>query len=375
MLVADTIGMAENLLLAYSDVEIEYVSYKGVGDSTPSTFKLKILSISGATPNASGKFKTYTVNMASKELIKSSSLNITQNFVDMSHDTMIGVLFGYLETDKSLKKESTKNIDTISVNKLKPFQAIDKIRHRAVSRTQKSSAYCFYETRLGYTFATIEDIIKEGKKDPSVVSGDRNFFLNSINKQESSDSDWRVILGFEHVKMENILDMIGSGGLKNNTWSFNVNTGQYYLTSFDKKENDGEFSLNPEAFNLLQTVSDEYGFKGNKNGAEASGAEMLVPIKDDRENDRIEKTSYIRAYVLKMVSNMMNIHIHGDSVLSAGSVIHIDFPKISDVIKNESNKLITGNYLITSIRHIIIPTGRHTYSQSCEILRTGFIGD
>jgi len=169
--------------------------------------------------------------------------------------------------------------------------------------------------------------------------------------------------------------MIGSGGLKNNTWSYNVNTGQYTLTSFDKKENDGEFSLNPEAFNLLQTVSDEYGFKGNKNGAEASGAEMLVPIKDERENDRIEKTSYIKAYALKMVSNMMNIHIHGDSVLSAGSVIHIDFPKISDVTKHESNQLITGNYLITSIRHIIIPTGRHTYSQACEILRTGFIGD
>jgi hypothetical protein len=72
---------------------------------------------------------------------------------------------------------------------------------------------------------------------------------------------------------------------------------------------------------------------------------------------------------------MMNIHIHGDSVLSAGSVINIDFPVISDITVQKQNKLLSGNYLITKIRHIIIPGGKPKYSQACEVLRTGFIGD
>ena len=372
MLVVDTIGMADNLLLAYSDVEIEYISYAGPGASVPSLFKFKITSINNAEKSDSGKFKAYTVNMVSKALIVSSSISLTENFVDMTHDQMIGILYGYLGTDKKLDRESTKGIDTVNVSMLKPFEAIDKIRRRAISRSHASSSYCFYENRLKYVFATIENIIAEGKKDPSVASGDRNFFLNTVGKQTFADSDWRTIIGFEHAKMENLLQMIGSGGLKNTSWSFNIATGEFSKSSFDKKGNDGDFTASSEAFNLLQTVADELG---NPNNLDSSGSVTFIPIANDREIDRVEKNSYLKAYTMKLLSNMMNIHIHGDSALGAGSVINIDFPIISDSSKQKHNKLLSGNYLITQIRHIITPTGKPTYSQACEILRTGFIGD
>ena len=372
MLVVDTIGMADNLLIGHSDVEIEYVSYSGPGTSVPTLFKLKILSVLGAAAGPSNKYKKYTVSMASQEFIKSSSINITENFNNTSHDEMIKQVLGYLKTEKPLSIESTKGIDSIPVSKMKPFQAIDKIRQRAVSKSEKSSAYCFYENNKGYTFATIEKIIAEGKKDPSVAKGDRNFRLDTVGRNTFADSDWRTILAHEHVKMENILEMIAHGGLKNNTWAFNLSSGQYELVAFNKKDNDNEFNLNPEALNLLQTISDEYGSGTDQ---DSSGSQSLIPILDNRELQRVEKQSYLRAYTLKLLSNMMNIHIHGDSVLSAGSVIHIDFPVISDITEQKSNKLISGNYIITQIRHIIIPTGKPKYSQACEILRTGFIED
>jgi hypothetical protein len=370
MLVADTMGVADNLLLAYSDVEIEYISYSGVGASTPSVFKFKITSINNVEKADSGKLKTYTVNMVSKALIVSSSINLTENFVDMTHDQMVGVIHQYLKTDKEIDKESTKGIDSVVVSKLKPFQAIDKIRRRAISRSHASSSYCFYENRLKYVFATIENIIAEGKKDPSVASGDRNFFLNAVGKQTYADSDWRTIIGFEHVQMENLLDMVGHGGLKNNSWAFNITTGEFSKSSFDKQSNDSDFTS--DSFNLLKTVADELG---NANDLDSSGSVSLIPIVNDREIERVEKNSYLKAYTMKLLSNMMNIHIHGDSVLGAGSVINIDFPIISDSSEQKNNKLLSGNYLITQIRHIIIPTGKPKYSQACEVLRTGFIGD
>lgn len=372
MLVVDTIGITDNLTLGYSDVEIEYLSYKGPGDSNPATFKFKITSINNAQKAESGKYKTYTVNMASKEFIVSASVNLTENLVDITHDQMIGNIFKYLKSEKPIKKESTKGIDTVNVSKLKPFQAIDKIRRRSVSASHASSSYCFYENRLGYTFATVEKIIAEGKKDPSVTTGDRNFFLDSVSKNKASDTDWRTILGWEHVQMENILDMVAYGGLVNNSWSFNINTGVFEKYTFNKAQNDSNFTASSESFNLLKTVADELG---NSADEHASGSVSLIPITNERESQRVEKNSFLKAYTMKMLSNMMNIHIHGDSVLGAGSVINIDFPVISDITEKKQNKLISGNYLITQIRHIIIPTGKPKYSQACEILRTGFIGD
>lgn len=372
MLMIDTLGIIDNMTLGYSDVEIEYLSYKGVGDSTPAMFKFKITSINNAEKAENGKFKTYTVNMTTKDFVVSASKNLTENFVDMTNDQMLGIVFDYLKSEKKIRMEKTKGIDTVNVSKLKPFQAIDKIRRRAVSRSNVSSSYCFYEDRLQYVFATVENIIAEGKKDPSVTTGDRNFFLSSINKREASDSDWRVIQGWEHVQSENLLDMVGRGGLVNNSWSFNINTGVFEKYTFNKAQNDGDFTASSETFNLLKTISDELG---NPADEHASGSVTLVPITNERESQRVEKNSYLKAYVMKMISNMMNIHIHGDSVLSAGSVINIDFPVISDITVQKQNKLLSGNYLITKIRHIIIPSGKPKYSQACEVLRTGFIGD
>lgn len=368
MLMVDTIGFSDNLLLGYSDVEIDFLSYTGKGDSNPSSFKLKILSIINGKSNEVDKFKTYTVSLASKEYIKSSSMNVTQNFVDMSHEQMIANLFERLKSDKKITIEGTKNVDFVPISKLNIFKAIDKVRRRSVSKTGKTSPYCFYENRLGYNFLTVEKIIAEGKKHPSVVSGDRNFFSNSANKRNFSDSDWRQVLAVEHVKMENLMDTVGRGGLTNSTWSFNINTGQYEEVKFDALKGSETSTLNSEATHIQKVMADDLA-----NDKDSASVNMLVPVSNDSDYDRITKNSYLRDYVMKMLSNMINIHIHGDSVLVAGSVINLEFPKVDGLTKASKNRLLSGSYVITKLRHIIHPSGKPKYSQSCEIVRTGFL--
>ncbi len=59
--------------------------------------------------------------------------------------------------------------------------------------------------------------------------------------------------------------------------------------------------------------------------------------------------------------------------LTAGSVINIEFPNADGMTEKSTNKMLSGNYLITKIRHIIRPTGQAMYTQACEVLKTGFL--
>lgn len=359
MIMHDATGVLDNLMLAFSDVEVEFTSYGGHSMK----HKFKVSSINGGSPSDLGKSKDYVVDLVTQDYINSAAANITENFVDLEHEKMIAIIInGYLKSQKKLNFEKTLGVDFVPVTKMKPLQAIDKIRRRSVSLTRKSSSYCFYENLYGYNFTTIEQMMVDGKKS----AGDRNFFMNSANKKNFQDSDWRNIIGFNQVSNQNLIQTLAQGGVRNVTWAYNIETGEYKRSDFDLNRDGGAYA-NPGAYHVSKEVSSRY--------ADTEAVNTLIPINNEIEMARVDKNSFMKPYLMKLLSNIINVHIYGDSTLGAGAVIHVDFPKLDGLSTMTPNELLTGFYLITKIRHIIIPTGKPKYTQSCEILREGFYGD
>lgn len=356
--IKDSLGMIDSVDMVGSTVKMKFTTETDL----ESEFIFKIYSVDNITTSESGKVKYYSLMVASEEMLNSAAINISQNFVDMSHEKIIAILIEkYLKSKKRLKYEATLGIDTVPLTKLKPFQAIDKVRRRSVSKKNKSSSYCFYESREGYNFVTIEYLMSEGKKDV----GDRFFYYDAVGKNSSEFSDWRNVLAMEQVKVQNAMEMIARGGIKNNVWAFNLQTGEYKKAEFDKMKNDGEFNIDPESFNLSKDLINKF--------SESEAMNMLIPINDERELNRVEKQSYLRGYVMRLLSNIINISIHGDSTMIVGKAIHIDFPVADGMSRQKKNELLSGYYLITKLRHIISIQGKPNYMQSCELLRTGFL--
>ena len=365
MAVYDGAGLIDRVDLAGSEVEIEFTSYE---TSNAPKFKFVIQSVDNIQVGPNSSYKTYTVRMSSPELFSAAAQTTTEIFKDKQPEDMItAILQNALKTQKKFNYEKTLGIDTVNVTKLKPFQAIDKIRRRSVSRTNKSSSYCFFENRFGYNFSTIEHLISEGKKDPTVVNGDRNFTFETVSKVGVENTDWRNILAAKQVKNQNLLETLAIGGVQNVVWAFNLETGTTEPYRFEKTKDDGQFNIDQESFTLRKDIASKY------QGDEMNATNTIIPIRNERDLERVKKENFITPYLSRLLSNILNIEIWGDSALTAGSVINIEFPVSDGMTDKSKNKMISGNYLITQLRHIIRPTGQGNYTQACEVLKTGFL--
>jgi len=365
MFMYDGAGLLERVDLAGSDVEIEYCTYEGVENSL---FKFKIDSVNNIKIGPNSSYKTYVIRMSSPELFDAAAQTVTEIFKEKQPEDMIAVILqNGLKSQKKFVFEKTLGMDTVNITKLKPFQAIDKIRRRAVSRNNKSSSYCFFENRFGYKFSTIEHLISEGKKDPTVVNGDRNFTFQTVSKIGVESSDWRNILAAKQVKNQNLLETLAIGGVQNVVWAFNLETGTTESYKFEKTKDDGQFNIDQESFTIRKDISSKY------QGDDKNATNTIIAIKNEKDIERVKKENFITPYVSRLMSNILNIEIWGDSILTAGSVINIEFPNADGMTEKSSNKMLSGNYLITQIRHIIRPTGQAMYTQACEVLKTGFL--
>lgn len=363
--VYDGAGLIDRVDLAGSDIEIEYSSYD---TNTPVLYKFKIGSVGNVKVGPNSSYKTYSIRASSHEQFDAAAKTLTEIYNNAEPEGMVtAILKNYLKTDKKFTFEKTLGVDTVNLTKLKPFQAIDKIRRRAVSRSNKSSSYCFFENRFGYTFATIEHLIAEGKKDPTVVTGDRNFTFETVSKVGVDKTDWRNILAAKQVKSQNLFETLAIGGVQNVVWAFNIETGTTDPYKFEKTKDDGQFNIDQESFTLRKDISSKY------QGDDMNSVNTIIAIRNEKDLERVKKDNFISPYLSRLMSNILNIDIWGDSALTAGSVINIEFPNADGLTDKSKNKMLSGNYLITQIRHCIIPTGVGRYTQSCEVLKTGFL--
>ena len=77
MIMHDASGVLDNLMLAFSDVEVEFTSYGG----NSMKHKFKVSSVNGGSPGDLGKSKDYVVDLVTQDYINSAAANITENFV------------------------------------------------------------------------------------------------------------------------------------------------------------------------------------------------------------------------------------------------------------------------------------------------------
>ena len=70
---------------------------------------------------------------------------------------------------------------------------------------------------------------------------------------------------------------------------------------------------------------------------------------------------------------MINIKVFGSSELGVGDVIHLNLPVVDSRSVTENSEVLSGDYIITKVRHMITPQSKTQYFQSYELLNTGFL--
>lgn len=330
-------------------------------------YKLWVNSIKNMTVAKNRKGRYFAINCVSEEVLKNSSRIVNRQF-DTEHSVMVEEIFSnYLESEKEIKLiEKTKGAQKLQIANLKPLEAIDLIRRRAVSPDNIGSAYVFFERPEGYVFSTFEKLFEEGKGN----IGDKVFSLLTPAVATNPELIHRSILGYQQLSMFDTAKHIGAGGYNNVVNSYDILTGETRKVEYKIEEKIGDYKYptkNPKGIPTRE-IYDRFG---------QTPALRYFHTHDSSLGEQQFTADIIGSrigFIQQIVANLLRVHLAGDTDIHAGDTINLRFPK-ADAAVNEADPYLSGNYLVARLRHIISNVPNINYTMSCECIRGTFAED
>ena len=363
MLLNDAAGLSDRIIWAGSKVLITFTSNEKV---EPVTYRFVVDSIKNVESYSLDKKQTFTVEMYSEELVRAVSITTGEMFNKQSPEDMIKtILNDKIKTEKKFIYEKTSSLDSINCANLRPFQAIDKIKKRAVSRSKKSSSFMFFENQHGYNFKTVESMLADARNNQQIKEGDRNFYLDSMSHLGVENTSWRQILGYKKNVSQSYIETIINGGVSGKIFAYDINTGEHHEFTYDDRKDSPGFDINSKSVTYKRVSIDNI----KKTGDNVSGV-VVAPVTGIDDLERIKKEIIVKAFMTKILSNIVSINIYGDSRMTVGTPVKINIPIIDNTTSVRTSEISGGVYLISKIRHVIGPA-LEEYNQSCELIRTG----
>lgn len=333
---------------------------------TKYSFNVFAIKNTGVLPG--GKGSAYTLSCASKEHFVASVTNIEKTYTNTIDEAIKDILKNNIRTNKAIFVEPAKISPPIAIPKLTAFQAIDFLRQRAVSAKQKAGGvYVFYENQTGYHFKTLEELLTEGQKTISSKVFTHSPDVNSSSEQHRAS--YRNLLRYEHLKKGDTVGKLNSGMFNNVTKTFDITTKEVKKSTFKLTEQASKFASGDKKTSISNSDKfvSEYSNKQQ--------VKYFITKDASKVNDHIaDNAGYKNAFISLFNDNIVRGFINGDSYLMVGDLITLNIPDVSAGVKNQKpDTKISGNYLITKLRHLIYyESNRFKHYISFDCNKVGF---
>ena len=362
--IADSMGLYQSFPIIGEEYVL--IKFKTPSSKTSSKYLLRVNKIINKEVKQNNMMMTYTLQLLSVELIRNSTRLMTLSYKDTIDNLIKQITNDGLGTEKPIKVSKTSGIEEGIITKLRPLEAIDFLRRRAVSNEYPSSSFVFYESRDGFVFTTVEELIEKGSKSLEGYS-DKEFFFDTNRNINLKDVSFRNILAYNQVSFADTISKAQEGGIANEVNTFDLVTGNVKNLKY---KDDGSTSFKQLDKNGAPTNSTSFI---NKN-SNTTSVKQLIPISSDMSTTkRPEKVSLLTAFAQNITQNIIRIHIYGDSEIQVGDVIKCMLP--SAVVGESSNKLSrleSGNYLVAKVRHIILNSDRPQHTIALELIKGNY---
>lgn len=363
--ITDSMGLLQNFpIIGEEYIKITFKTPKTFGDSA--TYLLRVNAVNNKQVTQNNKKITYTLQCCSAELMTNVKKSVTLTTKDTIKNIITNIIEDYIESDKPVFVDSTTGMEEIKIANLTPFEAIDFIRQRAVSARYQSSSFCFYESRRGYHFITIERLMDDGAKIVQSGNYDKIFFFDNSGKNDSQNMTYRNIIAYNQISFGDSISKVQDGSLNNAVQQFDLITGDVRKLTYTDNIGADAFRSSSDTSSSGQSTS--FTRQHGKN----TTLTRLIPTNSDRSaSDLAEKITKSQAYAQKLAQNITQIHIYGDSEVTLGDVINLKLPSGIDVStgQNQISRLDSGTYTVTKIRQMILLGDRPQYTQSLELIK------
>jgi hypothetical protein len=308
------------------------------------------------------KDKQYTLRCISQDHLKNAKVKFSKKYKDTGGNIIQNILKEQLSTSKQYQGDDTKGTEDILIAKMHPFQAIDLVRRRSVSDQYLSSSWCFFEDKNGYNFYTLESMMQNSRG----TVGGRTYFYDASVLEDLANITMMNILGYKNLAFGDTVNTIFSGSFKNVTRKFDLFTKQLGSIDYNNLEKQGQFIFPDGTGNPFSSSQFESSYN------DKTPQFFMTPVDTSRTTDyRPDMIGPRQSYVQKILQNIAQIKVYGDSTLELGEIVDVRLPSVTGFTggMSEEAKLLSGNFLVSKIRHLISLIERRVYYQSLELLK------
>ena len=331
----------------------------------------------------------YDLSFVSPEAIKNTKRRVSKSYVNVKanigeivDDLMKQDKFG-IQTEKEVEIEPTIGTRKYVVPNSYPFTFISKLTKEAQSE-KGSPHYLFFENKKGFHFKTFQFLYNEAKENG--IRGE--FHVGDIGFDEETTPDpesGKNVQSFKRIlqySLNSKKDMLintttgffGGTVIEHNLYNKRINTKTYNY--FD----DADFNVNERISpNRLYSDNAMPSIESLSDDIETSNIHVISVSKDSGDVDKsFEKGDPNKRYetLLDRKSRIVeyqdgisiNMTVHGQTTLTVGDMVRVSIPAVGG--DEVEDKLYSGAYLITKLRHTFSPPTR-SHVISMEVVKDG----
>ena len=314
------------------------------------------------------------------EHYKNLRTKISKSFKGNISDMVVEVLSNenFLGTKKSLYIEKTRNIRKYIIPNLNPFQTINLLKEEAISGSEEAPHYLFFENPAGIHFRSMDSLI--GSMGSLNIPHKRVYKSQPPKDPKNIEEALGTILSWEVDDNSNNylnvkLGMLSSTLYYHDIFNKNIQKFDYdYNDTFHKRnntnqENRGVGTLIPQAKIDDKIITEYESSKIFVHPTASSKLHFESGLGTDNNAEEWLQESISRE--LQRDYFTLKIETYGDTNVMCGDMINVIIPSNKPLPTGSQggadvmDPLLSGRYLITSLKHQVTPSeAMHTMTMT-----------
>jgi len=313
----------------------------------------------------------YELHFISREAIVDMNKRISKsyegNISDLAKEILSDKING-LETSKNILIEPTENSTKYISNYWSPVKNLNFLAECAKNGKEVPN-YLFFENRYGFNFGSLDTLSLSGIKQSFTYDQ----YYRQINEDGTSirniEEQYKRIIEIDIPMLFDYIDNVQSGMLASRQITHDLTTKKYKSLTFDsydyfEKHNslNGNRTITSKGLRAYNSfIMQNLNHWGNFNGYHSTGPSY---------------SAQKRISLLKQAQqNKITITVPGRMDYTVGEKIFLNLNKFNPIKDSDNHddivdKIFTGQYLISSINHVI---DREKHECVMEVIKDSYI--
>ena len=331
--------------------------------------------------------QTLLLNFTSLENYKNLRTKVSQSFKG-TISTMVQEILtsdNYLGTKKPINIDITKNIRTFVIPNITPFKAIDFLKREAVSASEQSPHFLFYENPDGFHFRSLDSLLGQ-LGTLSVEHKDTYRFepppSPAAGGSPSPEYTLPTILHWEGADNSNSFTGLRKGMYASTLYTHDIFNKNVQKFEFDYVKDRGKRNTLNQGKKTSSTQIPQTKIDKEKTITEFSDAAIFVhPSGSDKmhtlgtDNNAEEWLQESRSRALERQFFTLKIETYGNTGVMVGDIINVMIPSNKTLGSGEGkdsvDPILSGRYLITGQHHLVLPD-EQMHSMVMTIMKDSF---